>query len=276
MTRCGAVKCRLQVQLLFDSIRKASLSAVRSQSQSSDDMAPLPAASQSFEVLYVGKVVVSTKKAPPTFIDDAVRKFDEYAKIQQDEEEEERRGSDGSVQSLPLNVEKAVTIGENELLAQASKEHGSSVEETMSSGSEDAFVESSDTVPSLGVSSSSGSSGSCNNGLSSAPDARSLDPVVEGDRGSRERTISTGSEDSSEAARRIRDGTESLQKQVLQSYGSKIRTMLIQIGQSELSLFSLDRKSMIFERQFKDISFCSQVLLSFYRLIGCFLGCFCS
>lgn len=269
MTRSGTVKCQLQVQLLFDSIRKASLSAVRSQSQSGDDMVPLPAASQSFEVLYVGKVVVSTKKAPPTFIDDAVLKFDEYAKIQHDEEEEQRmrHESDTSIQSLPTNVEKTVTIGENELLEQTSKEHGSSVEETMSSGSEDAFAESSDTVPSLGVSSSSGSSGSCNSGLSSALDARSLDPVasVEGDRVNRQRTISSGSEDSSEAARRSRDGTESLQKQVLQSHGSKIRTMLIQIGQSELSLFSLDRKSMIFERQFKDISFCSQVLcLSFF------------
>lgn len=233
---------------------------------------PLPAASCSFEVLYVGKVVVSTKKAPPTFIDDAVRKFDEYAKLQNDEDGEQRvrRESDGSVQSLPTNVEKTVTIGENELLVQASKYHGLSGEETMSSGSEDAFAESSDTVPSLGVSSSSGSSGSCNSGLSSTHDTRSLDSVAsgEGDRMNKHGMISSGSEDSSEAARRGRDGAESLQKQVLQSYGSKIRTMLIQIGQSELSLFSLDRKSMIFERQFKDISFCSQVFICSFHLIA--------
>ena len=37
------------------------------------------------------------------------------------------------------------------------------------------------------------------------------------------------------------------------------RTMLIQVGQNELSLISLDRKTVIFERHFKDISFCSQV-----------------
>jgi len=30
-----------------------------------------------YEVLYIGKVVVATKKAPPSFIDDAVAKFDE-------------------------------------------------------------------------------------------------------------------------------------------------------------------------------------------------------
>lgn len=38
------------------------------------------------------------------------------------------------------------------------------------------------------------------------------------------------------------------------------RTMLIQVGQNELSLISLDRKTVIFERHFKDISFCSQVI----------------
>jgi len=37
------------------------------------------------------------------------------------------------------------------------------------------------------------------------------------------------------------------------------RTMLIQVGLNELSLISLDRKTVIFERHFKDISFCSQV-----------------
>ena len=33
-----------------------------------------------YEVLYIGKVVVSTKKAPPSFIDDAVAKFDEVSR----------------------------------------------------------------------------------------------------------------------------------------------------------------------------------------------------
>lgn len=33
-----------------------------------------------YEVLYIGKVIVSTKKAPPSFIDDAVAKFDEVTR----------------------------------------------------------------------------------------------------------------------------------------------------------------------------------------------------
>ena len=33
-----------------------------------------------YEVLYIGKVVVSTKKAPPSFIDNAVAKFDEVSR----------------------------------------------------------------------------------------------------------------------------------------------------------------------------------------------------
>jgi len=42
------------------------------------------------------------------------------------------------------------------------------------------------------------------------------------------------------------------------------RTMLIQVGQNELSLISLDRKTVIFERHFKDISFCSQVIKIYF------------
>ena len=45
------------------------------------------------------------------------------------------------------------------------------------------------------------------------------------------------------------------------------KTMLIQVGGKELLLISLDRKSVIFERQFKDISFCSQVC-SFYSKVN--------
>lgn len=41
---------------------------------------PAAASSNLYDVVYIGKVVVATKKAPPTFVDDAVKKFDELAR----------------------------------------------------------------------------------------------------------------------------------------------------------------------------------------------------
>ena len=47
----------------------------------SEPSSPPPAVSSNlYEVVYIGKVVVATKKAPPTFVDEAVKKFDELAR----------------------------------------------------------------------------------------------------------------------------------------------------------------------------------------------------
>jgi len=63
-----------QVDAVFDTVRHAVAKCPK-------DLADLSgSATNLYEVLYVGKVVVSTKKAPPTFIDDAVAKFDEVSK----------------------------------------------------------------------------------------------------------------------------------------------------------------------------------------------------
>ncbi|XP_014681573.1 PREDICTED: TBC1 domain family member 1-like [Priapulus caudatus] len=43
-----------------------------------------------------------------------------------------------------------------------------------------------------------------------------------------------------------------------QKYRDKNRTMLFQIGKQEISLISPDKKSILLEKKFKDISFCSQ------------------
>ena len=63
-----------QVEALFDAVRHAVAKCPK-------EMTDLPgSAIHLYEVLYIGKVVVSTKKAPPSFIDDAVAKFDEVAR----------------------------------------------------------------------------------------------------------------------------------------------------------------------------------------------------
>jgi len=79
------------------------------------------------EVMYIGKVVVTSKKAPPTFIDEAVEKFREHEKQKVEFDEERQRHSSGtSVQSLPADLEQMVLIRENEIGIQSPKGRGSS------------------------------------------------------------------------------------------------------------------------------------------------------
>jgi len=62
------------VEALFDAVRHA---VAKCPKLIADPSCP---ATNLYEVLYIGKVVVSTKKAPPSFIDDAVAKFDEVSR----------------------------------------------------------------------------------------------------------------------------------------------------------------------------------------------------
>jgi len=61
------------VEALFDAVRHAVAKCPKEMDDSSGSATNL------YEVLYVGKVVVSTKKAPPSFIDDAVAKFNDVS-----------------------------------------------------------------------------------------------------------------------------------------------------------------------------------------------------
>lgn len=62
------------METLFDAVR---LAVAKCPKVMADLSGP---ATNLYEVLYIGKVVVSTKKAPPSFIDDAVAKFDEVSR----------------------------------------------------------------------------------------------------------------------------------------------------------------------------------------------------
>lgn len=257
------------VQQLFDAIRKASVTAVRGrlQSQPSEDSVQSP--SRFFEVLYVGKVVLSTKNAPPTFIDDAVKKFEEYEQVQRQEEEEEtrmRRESNASVPSLSSNPEKSIIMEEtSELRRQMLSDQGSSTEGTQSSESEDAFSESNENVSSLDVNcslvtslSGNGSPAILSPGSVLDVPSGGLDAMPSASNGNAG-TKQVSCDNHERIPLKMTDGQETgAPKRSLPSQDSRIRTMLIQIGPSELSLISLDRKTTIFERQFKDISFCSQ------------------
>ncbi|XP_067141731.1 TBC1 domain family member 1-like isoform X2 [Centruroides vittatus] len=69
--------------------------------------------SQQYEVLYVGKIKVSHKRAPPTFIDEAVEKFKIFKAQQQ--EGRQRHGSGASISSLSHNLDMSEKTKEEEL-----------------------------------------------------------------------------------------------------------------------------------------------------------------
>lgn len=61
---------------------------------------------------------VSHKRAPPTFIDDAVEKFKLY-ELEKIKHHRERHGSGASITSLPGNIEQKITVQENNLKQQS-------------------------------------------------------------------------------------------------------------------------------------------------------------
>ena len=234
-----------------------------------------------FEILYVGKVLVNTKKAPPTFIDEAVDKFNEYEEKRKRGELEEvrcRHSSGTSVQSLPSNLEKQVIVKEDELSRHSPRSNNTplSSNESIPSGSEasgsrsssDTVYSSPDSLP-LGASSGSitlSASLHLMNLNQSENPARSAMLSTKHDIATREHglvggncSVSSG-EQSTHSHSGHRDGdTQHKFVPHAPSAARKNRTMLIQIGDGEVSLISPDKKSVIFERKFKDISFCSQV-----------------
>jgi len=149
-----------------------------------------------------------------------------------------------------------VSVCENELSAQTSLKAGfrASVDSTLSSGSDEAFVGANAlATPNTDAALTSGTDGdvSCSSreSLYDGGDSRKMHG-----QGEHPKVSLSGGIDLQRLAmqRRTRaassDNTE-----------HRNRTMLIQVGQNELALISLDRKTVIFERHFKDISFCSQV-----------------
>ncbi|XP_035209775.1 TBC1 domain family member 4-like, partial [Stegodyphus dumicola] len=86
---------------------------------------------QQYEVLYLGRIKVSGKRAPPSFIDDAVEKFRLYelekARNQQNSGRR-RHGSGASISSLPHNLDLVERPCENGL-----KKHSGSRENLSSS-----------------------------------------------------------------------------------------------------------------------------------------------
>jgi len=167
-----------------------------------------------------------------------------------------RLESDASVQSLPADLERVASVCENELLSETSSKSGfrGSVDSTLSTGSDEAFLgpsasaaQNADAVPK----SVTDGDFSCNSRESSFDGSDSWRSQIQGEH---QKVSLSGGIDLQRFAMQQRTRATSSD-----SAEQRNRTMLIQVGQNELSLISLDRKTIIFERHFKDISFCSQV-----------------
>jgi len=168
----------------------------------------------------------------------------------------QRLESDASIHSLPADLERVVSIHENELPTQMCSKAGlrASVDSTLSSVSDDAFFGTNTSATQnvdAAQTSSTDADVSCSSreSLYEGSDLRRTHGQAE-----RQKVLPCSGADLQRSAMQQRSRATSSD-----SAEHRNRTMLIQVGLNELSLISLDRKTVIFERHFKDISFCSQV-----------------
>ncbi|KAM3862410.1 TBC1 domain family member 4 [Diretmus argenteus] len=235
-----------QVPEVISSIRQVSKSALKDDAKPKQETEEAFYNSQKYEVLYCGKVTVGHKKAPSTLIDDCIDKF------RQHEVDRKRlrllHSQRGSTESAPLEF---IMGGDGDPFSSIPNE---SLEDLDSPGVED-------------ITNGGGK------GLSSSASQGSL-------RGSFPECIleDSGFEEQQEFRTRCSSLAGSLQKtpregvmmgpmrrrhasapnHVQPTDADKNRTMLFQVGRFEVNLISPDSKTVVLEKNFKDISSCSQ------------------
>ncbi|XP_070770388.1 TBC1 domain family member 4 isoform X5 [Enoplosus armatus] len=233
-----------QVPEVISSIRQVSKSALKEDTKPKQEADEAFYNSQKFEVLYCGKVTVLHKKAPSTLIDDCIHKF------RQHEVERKRlrllNGQRGSTESAPVEF----LMGEE----------GDPLSSVLNESIED--------PEGPGVDDMTGGKG-----LSSSASQSSL-------RGAFPECIleDSGFEEPQEFRTRCSSLAGSLQRKpgegvimgptrrrhssapnhVQPSDADKNRTMLFQVGRFEVNLISPDSKTVVLEKNFKDISSCCQ------------------
>ncbi|XP_051259026.1 TBC1 domain family member 4 isoform X3 [Dicentrarchus labrax] len=233
-----------QVPEVISSIRQVSKSALKEDTKPKQEADEAFYNSQKFEVLYCGKVTVLHKKAPPTLVDDCIDKF------RQHEVERKRlrllNGQRGSTESAPVEF---LIGGEGDPLSTVLNE---GVEDPDGPGVEDI-------TGGKGLSSSASQSS-----LRGAfPECILEDSGFEEPQEFRTRCSSLAGS----LQRKPGDGVimaptrrrhSSAPNHVQPSDADKNRTMLFQVGRFEVNLISPDSKTVVLEKNFKDISSCCQ------------------
>ncbi|XP_048151548.1 TBC1 domain family member 4 isoform X4 [Corvus hawaiiensis] len=232
-----------QVPDVISSIRQVSKAALKEDAKPSKDGEDAFYDSQKFEVLYCGKVTVAHKKAPSTLIDDCIEKFSLHER-QRLKLLNEQRNNESSL-DLPL------------------------CEENVPASPLDSPFEELDSPNSTSGHAAMFTIGSQTN-LTNLASTRGFFPerILE-DSGFDEQQEfrSRCSSVTAVMQRRVHDTNLKIQSRrrhasapshVQPSDSEKNRTMLFQVGRFEVNLISPDTKSVVFEKNFKDISSCSQ------------------
>uniref|UniRef100_A0A8C3IUY2 TBC1 domain family member 4 n=1 Tax=Chrysemys picta bellii TaxID=8478 RepID=A0A8C3IUY2_CHRPI len=196
--------------------------------------------SQKFEVLYCGKVTVAHKKAPSTLIDECIEKFSLHER-----------------QRLKLLSEQRSTDSSSDLTLYEG--------DVPASPSDSPFEELDGTSTTIGNTGILTIGGQTNLGGTrvSFPER-----ILEDSGFEQQEFRSRCSSVTAVMQRRVHDTSLKTQPRrrhasapshVQPSDSEKNRTMLFQVGRFEINLISPDTKSVVLEKNFKDISSCSQV-----------------
>ncbi|XP_051473446.1 TBC1 domain family member 4 isoform X2 [Apus apus] len=232
-----------QVPDVISSIRQVSKAALKEDAKPSKDSEDAFYDSQKFEVLYCGKVMVTHKKAPSTLIDDCIEKFSLHER-QRLKLLNEQRNNESSL-DLPLcegNVPASPSDNPFEELDSPNNTAGHTAMFTV--GSQTNLTNLASTRGSF-------------------PERILEDSGFDEQQEFRSRCSSV----TAVMQRRVHDTNLKIQPRrrhasapshVQPSDSEKNRTMLFQVGRFEVNLISPDTKSVVLEKNFKDISSCSQ------------------
>ncbi|KAG8452244.1 hypothetical protein GDO86_004153 [Hymenochirus boettgeri] len=229
-----------QVSDVISSIRQVSKVALKEESKPSRDNEDAFYNSQKFEVLYCGKVVIANKKVSATLIDDCIEKFSQHERNRLRSLNEQQ--SSDSITDLSLTEADGTVSPSDNLFPEQDSENNF--------------------IPSSGHHCGIFTVGSQSNLFGTRvtfPERILEDSGFEDQQEFRSRcssvTIQKRGNDSKLQPRRRHASAPS---HVQPSDADKNRTMLFQVGRFEINLISPDTKTVVLEKNFKDISSCSQ------------------
>ncbi|XDV30369.1 hypothetical protein PO909_033303 [Leuciscus waleckii] len=235
-----------QVPEVISSIRQVSKAALKEESKPKQDSDESFYNSQKFEVLYCGKVTVNHKKAPSTLIDDCIDKFRQH-----EIERKRLRLLSGQRSSTEAPVE--FIMGDDPLnsslceVDEPEAEPGSIEEDLSELANGKLALTSSSSTGSL-----RGALPECileDSGFGEQQEIRTRCNSLAGGLQKKPRETGKGS---------TRRRHASAPNNVQPTDADKNRTMLFQVGRFEVNLISPETKTVVLEKNFKEISSCSQ------------------
>lgn len=234
-----------QVPDVISSIRQLSKAAMKEDAKPSKDNEDAFYNSQKFEVLYCGRVIVTHKKAPSSLIDDCKDKFSLHEQ-----------------QRLKLQGERGGDPGDGDEMGVLEAESPVSPDDGLPE-KPDGLVNCPGALPSLASLPALASQPALASSRVCFPERILEDCGFDEQQEFRSRCSSvTGvmqkkvHENNQKTQPRRRHA--SAPSHVQPSDSEKNRTMLFQVGRFEINLISPDTKSVVLEKNFKDISSCSQ------------------